>query len=63
MKSYIVTTGAAFGFLFLAHVARVIDEGTQLLGQPVFLLTTIGSLGVCAWAIALLTKLRLRPRT
>lgn len=58
MKSYIVMTGGAFGLLALAHVARMHEEGAHLIREPVFLLTTVGSVSVCVWAIVLLKKLR-----
>src|SRR5215469_634365 len=58
MRAYIVTTGAAFGLLTLAHIARMFVEGAHLITQPVFLLTTVGSASVCVWAIILLKKLR-----
>ena len=58
MRAYIVTTGAAFGLLTLAHIARMFEEGAHLITQPVFLLTTVGSASVCVWAIILLKKLR-----
>jgi|SRR5215472_5420543 len=40
MRAYIATTGAAFGLLTLAHIARMFEEGAHLITQPVFLLTT-----------------------
>jgi len=58
VKAYIVTTGAAFGLLALAHIARMFEEGAHLLTEPVFLITTVGSASVSAWAIILLNKLR-----
>ena len=58
MKAYIVTTGAAFGLLTFAHIARMFEEGAHLITQPVFLLTTVGSASACVWAIILLKKLR-----
>jgi len=58
MKAYIVTTGAAFGLLTLAHIARMFEEGAHLIKQSVFLLTTVGSASVRVWAIILLKKLR-----
>ncbi|HYS56365.1 MAG TPA: hypothetical protein VER58_21615 [Thermoanaerobaculia bacterium] len=58
MKTYIATTGVAFGLLVLAHVARVFQEGGHLLKEPFFLATTVGSAGVCVWAIILLKKMR-----
>lgn len=57
MKSYIATTGAAFGLLGLAHIARMLQEGAHLIREPVFLATTVGSFSVCVWAIILLKKL------
>jgi hypothetical protein len=60
MKAYIVTTGAAFGLLALAHIARMFEEGAHLIGEQVFLATTVGSVSVCVWAIILLKRLR-RP--
>ena len=36
MKSYTVTTGAAFGLLALAHFARVVEEGAHLLENQSF---------------------------
>ena len=57
MKSYIVTTGGAFGLLALAHIARMFEEGAHLIREPIFLLTTVGSVSVCVWAIILLKKL------
>lgn len=52
-----MTTAAAFGSLTLAHVARVIAEGRHVLGEPVFLLTTVASIGLFAWACVLVRKL------
>lgn len=52
MRSYIVTTGAAFGVLALAHIARILDEGAHLVGQPIFLSqleTTEGAFAPEVW--------------
>jgi len=57
MKAYILTTGAAFGLLALAHIARLFQEGAHLITEPVFLVTTVGSVSVGVWAIILLKKL------
>jgi hypothetical protein len=56
MKAYIVTTGAAFGLLALAHIARIFQEGAHLITEPIFLLTTVGSVGICVWAIIILRQ-------
>ena len=57
-KSYIATTGTIFGLLLVSHVARVIAEGTYLIREPIFVLTTIASGAVFIWAIALFRKVR-----
>jgi hypothetical protein len=56
MKPYIVTTGIIFGLLLISHVARVVVEGTHLIREPIFLLTTIASGAVFIWAITLFVK-------
>jgi hypothetical protein len=56
VRSYIVTTGAAAVLLALAHLARIFVEGTHLLGQPAFLLSTVASIGIAVWALALLRR-------
>ncbi len=58
MKAYIVTTGAAFGLLALAHIARILREGAHLITEPLLLVTTVGSASICAWAIIILNNLR-----
>jgi hypothetical protein len=60
MKAYIVTTGAASGLLAVAHVARIVEEGVRLIAEPIFLVTTLASVGICAWAIILIRRYR-RP--
>ena len=60
MKAYIVTTGAAFGLLTLAHIARMFEEGAHLITRPVFLPTTVGSASVCVWATILLKNSDIR---
>jgi hypothetical protein len=56
MKAYIVTTGAAFGLLALAHIARIFEEGAHLITEPLFLVTTVGSVSICVWAIIILKR-------
>ena len=58
MRAYVMTTGAAFGLLALAHVARAVAEGAHLAREPFFVLTTIGSLALCVWAFRLLATTR-----
>jgi hypothetical protein len=50
MKAYVITTGAVFGLLTLAHVARVFAEGTHLATNPSFVLITVAAAALCFWA-------------
>jgi uncharacterized membrane protein len=53
MKAYVITTGAVFGLLTLAHVWQVVMK-PHLARDPWFLLFTVLALGFCAWALSLL---------
>ncbi len=59
MKAYILTSGAIFGLIVLAHVLRVIVEGPVLARDPFFVIATIVASALCSWAVRLL---RLAPR-
>ena len=63
MRAYVVTTGAAFGLILLAHVLRIAAEGWSVAMQRIFALTNLASLGMCVWAMALLRQLRRPPST
>jgi hypothetical protein len=56
MKAYIVVTGAVFFLLAVSHVARFVAEGSRLLTEPIFISTTILSLGLFIWAAALFRR-------
>ena len=56
MKTYISITGVVFVFLAVAHIARVVEEGTHLLREPIFLATSIMSIGISIWAAILLYR-------
>lgn len=58
MKAYVMTTGVAFGLLALAHVARVLEEGPQLLTNPWWVLVTVAAATLCLWACVLLRRTR-----
>jgi hypothetical protein len=53
MKAYVMTTGVVFGLLTLAHIWRVVEEGTHLARDPWFVLITIaaGALSLWAWRL------------
>ncbi len=56
MRAYLITTGSLFLLIILAHVARVILEGTDRITEPVFLVSTLVCVLLAAWAIRLLTS-------
>ena len=60
MKAYLITTGTVFGLITVAHVGRIVAEGSRLFTEPVFLLLTVLSAALCVWAFRLL-KLSSRP--
>ena len=50
MRGYIITSGVLFAALVIVHIARLAAEGTTLLGNPVFLVTTLASAAMAVWA-------------
>jgi len=54
MKAYVMTTGAVFGLLALAHVWRVIVEGPHMATDPFFILITVAAAALSLWAWRLL---------
>ncbi|MGH9968141.1 MAG: hypothetical protein ACREBG_09970 [Pyrinomonadaceae bacterium] len=50
MKAYVITTGALFGLLTVAHILRIVTEDPHLAREPVFMLTTVASAALCIWA-------------
>lgn len=53
MRAYVVTTGAVFGLLLLAHIWRVIDE-RHLAADPFFVVATVAAAAFGLWALRLL---------
>jgi tellurite resistance protein TehA-like permease len=60
MRAYVMTTGAVFGLLTLAHVWRVIVEGPHLATDLSYVLITVAAAGLCLWACRLLWRTRRR---
>ncbi len=60
MKAYVITTGAVFGLLVVAHIWRVIEEGPALARDPAYIAITIAAAALCLWACRLL---KLMPRS
>ncbi len=54
MKAYVMTTGAVFGLLTLAHLWRAIEEGPRLATDPWYVLITVAAGALCLWAWRLL---------
>jgi uncharacterized membrane protein len=54
MKAYVMTTGALFGLLTLAHLLRIIQEGRLLATDPLYILITVAAGTLCFWAWRLL---------
>jgi hypothetical protein len=56
MKAYVMATGAIFGLITLAHIARMFAEGSHLATDPWFLLLTVAAAALCFWACYLLRR-------
>ena len=54
MKAYLITTGALFGLITLAHLLRIIGEWPHLATDPWYLLLTAAAAVLCLWAWRLL---------
>ena len=54
MKAYVITTGAVFGLVTLAHFWRVLADEPHLATDPGFILITIAAAALCFWACRLL---------
>jgi hypothetical protein len=57
MKAYVMTTGTIFGLIVVAHVLRVIDEGTHLLREPSWVSLTLAAAALCAWSWRVLGRI------
>lgn len=60
MKAYIITTGAVFGLITVAHIWRMLLEGSRLVTEPGYLVLTLAATGLWLWAMRLLWRW---PRT
>ena len=50
MKAYVITTGAIFALLTVAHLARIALEDPGLARSPDFIAMTLVSAGLCVWS-------------
>ena len=64
MKAYLITTGAIFGLVGIAHLLRLFIEGHPL-SDPWFLGSNLAlfvvGVGIAVWAARLLVGLRSHP--
>jgi hypothetical protein len=55
MRAYIITTGAIFALITIAHIARLATE-THVLREPIFLLLTILAAALSIWSWVVLRR-------
>jgi hypothetical protein len=60
VKAYVITTGAIFGLIVVAHVWRIVVEGPALAKDPTYILLTVAAGALCFWSWRVLKDL---PRT
>jgi len=56
MRAYVITTAIVFALLVVAHILRAIGEGSQLMKQPPYILTTLAAAVLFVWAMSLLRR-------
>jgi hypothetical protein len=54
VRAYVITTGIVFALVVVAHILRAIEEGSQLIKQPPYILTTLAAVALCVWAMSLI---------
>ena len=57
MKAYLVTTGTVFGLITVAHLVRMFVEWPHPATEPLYVLLTVASGGLCVWAWLLFRRL------
>ena len=56
MKAYIITSGAIFALIAVAHVARLFAEPLHVLREPIFLALTILAAALSIWSVVVLRR-------
>jgi hypothetical protein len=62
MKAYVITTGAVFGLLTVAHLLRIVMEDKSLASNPAYVLITVASAALCIWAFYVLLRSRVMSK-
>ena len=57
MRAYAVTTGVVFGLIVIAHIARLVAEGPSAFRSPVFVISSLLSIGMVVWSVLVLRRL------
>ena len=55
MKAYVITSGAIFALITIAHIAHIAME-THVLREPFFLLLTLLAAALSIWAFVVLRR-------
>ena len=56
MRAYLIITGVIFLLIVIAHIARVVAEGSRLATEPSFVALTALALGMAIWSGALFRR-------
>lgn len=56
MKAYVITTGAIFAAITIAHILRIVQEGSRLFTEPFYVLLTLIAAGFSLWAFRLVRR-------
>jgi hypothetical protein len=56
VKAYVITTGAVFGLLTIAHLLRMVMEKPDLASEPFYLAITAASAALSIWAWVVLRR-------
>jgi hypothetical protein len=56
MEAYVITSGAIFGLLAVAHVLRIIGEDADLVSEPFYMAITAAAAALCGWPFYVLRR-------
>jgi dolichyl-phosphate-mannose--protein O-mannosyl transferase len=56
VKAYVISTGALFGLLTVAHLWRMISAEPEMARDPWYILITVAAAALCFWALSLLRR-------
>jgi hypothetical protein len=58
MRAYLLISGVLYFVLVLAHVARLLAEGTSVASSPMFTISTVAATLMTTWSWRLLRRAR-----